>query len=250
MDRQSFDITLPSNASIDTHPDNKINSYVTQLPSEIRLTGKWEVGLREIHYPRTWPLVVDDEAYISITTVSGAGGGLTTAVGLIPPGEYLVIPFIARLRKVLKQMTGRVTISHYINSGKIGFVVSKGVELGLSPAVSAITGFGYKKTIIKKGTSRSPHAMDFTGGIDGVYVYSDLIQEKIVGHRSVPLLRVVPVEGEYGDNIYREYIKPLYVPISHNTFRTVEVNILDSAGRKIPFQSGKLTIVLHLRKIS
>ena len=92
--------------------------------------------------------------------------------------------------------------------------------------------------------------MDFTGGIDGVYVYSDLIQEKIVGHRSVPLLRVVPVEGEYGDNIYREYIKPLYVPISHNTFRTVEVNILDSAGRKIPFQSGKLTIVVHLRRIS
>jgi hypothetical protein len=250
MDRQSFDITLPSNASIDTHPDNKINSYITQLPSEIRLTGEWEVGLREIHYPRTWPLVVDDEAYISVTTVSGAGGVLATAVGVIPPGEYLVMPFVAQLKKSLKELTGRVTISHHVNAGKIGFTVNKGVELGLSPAVSAITGFGYKKTILQDGTTRSPHAMDFTGGIDAVYVYSDLIQEKIVGHRSVPLLRVVPAEGKYGNNVYREYIKPLYIPISHNTFRTVEVNILDSAGRKIPFQSGKLTIVLHLRKIS
>ena len=110
MDRQSFDITLPSNASIDTHPDNKVNSYVTQLPTEIRLTGKWEVGSHEMHYPRTWPLVVHDEAHVSITTISGTGGVLSTSVGLIPPGEYLVILFVAQLRKSLKQLTGRISI--------------------------------------------------------------------------------------------------------------------------------------------
>ena len=250
MDRNSFDITLPSNSSIDTHPDNAVNSYVTHLPSEVRLTGKWEVGLREIHYPRTWPLVVGDEAYISMTTVSGAGGVLATSKALMPAGHYLLRPFITQLKKTLKQLTSRITLTHHINSGKISFNISKGARLGLSPAVSAIMGFGYQEKFLNSGVSKSPHAMDFTGGIDGLYVYTDLIQEKIVGHRSVPLLRVVPVEGEYGSNVYREYIKPLYVPISHNTFRTVEVNILDSAARKIPFQSGKLTIVLHLRKVS
>ena len=44
---QSY-IRLPSNSSMNIYPDNRTHSYVTKLPDEIHLTGRWEIGLNEI----------------------------------------------------------------------------------------------------------------------------------------------------------------------------------------------------------
>ena len=49
-----FYLTLPSNASIKTYPDNTLAHYITDLPQRIDLSGEWECGLAEIQYPHTW----------------------------------------------------------------------------------------------------------------------------------------------------------------------------------------------------
>ena len=49
-----FFIRLPSNSSINIYPENRTCSYVTKLPDEIHLTGRWEIGLKEIQYPLSW----------------------------------------------------------------------------------------------------------------------------------------------------------------------------------------------------
>lgn len=54
MTRDQFYITLPSNSSMQYFPDNRTCCYITQLPRAIELTGEWEVGLAEIHYPLTF----------------------------------------------------------------------------------------------------------------------------------------------------------------------------------------------------
>jgi len=52
MDDQ-FQITLPSNSSVNYYPKNKGNSYTTHLHSKINLEGQWEVALMDIQYPFT-----------------------------------------------------------------------------------------------------------------------------------------------------------------------------------------------------
>ena len=43
-----FYVTLPSNASMDTHPDNKKSNYTTQFSTPIVLDGNYEVALANI----------------------------------------------------------------------------------------------------------------------------------------------------------------------------------------------------------
>ena len=49
-----FYIRLPSNSSMNVYPENRTSSYVTKLSNEIHLTGRWEIGLKEIQYPLSW----------------------------------------------------------------------------------------------------------------------------------------------------------------------------------------------------
>ena len=48
-----FYLTLPSNSSMDYHPENTLTNFVTRLPTVIDLEGSWEVALMEIQYPHT-----------------------------------------------------------------------------------------------------------------------------------------------------------------------------------------------------
>ena len=54
MSGTHFYLTLPSNASLNEFPNNKMTSYRVKLPQSIDLEGVWEVGLYSISYPNTW----------------------------------------------------------------------------------------------------------------------------------------------------------------------------------------------------
>ncbi len=45
-----FYITLPSNTSADTFPNNTASEYMTKLSRRIQLSGEWEVALHTISY--------------------------------------------------------------------------------------------------------------------------------------------------------------------------------------------------------
>ena len=49
-----FYLVLPSNSSMVTHPNNTLTQYITNLPRRKSLSGVWECGLTEIHYPHDW----------------------------------------------------------------------------------------------------------------------------------------------------------------------------------------------------
>ena len=46
----SFYIFLPSNSN----KENKIGSFTVKLPETIRLSGEWEISMREFNYTRSW----------------------------------------------------------------------------------------------------------------------------------------------------------------------------------------------------
>ena len=59
MELEPFYVTLPSNASMDFYPTNKISQYRTKLPKSISLSHQWEVGLCELIFPANWYNVVE-----------------------------------------------------------------------------------------------------------------------------------------------------------------------------------------------
>ena len=106
----SFQITLPSNASVKLFPENRANSYRTKLFKTLDLGGggesEWEVALVDIAYPQNWANVLestDIEIILERVATSqaepgegsseGAGSEVVTAtstmgVFTIPKGHY------------------------------------------------------------------------------------------------------------------------------------------------------------------
>ena len=58
MASDDFYLVLPSNSSMSMYPNNTLAHYVTNLPRRIILSGEWECGLTEIHYPHDWYNVI------------------------------------------------------------------------------------------------------------------------------------------------------------------------------------------------
>ena len=67
-----FYMTLPSNASMKTHPDNTLTHYITALPQRIDLTGEWECGLAEFQYPHTWYNVTENDVWLFLNTIDAS----------------------------------------------------------------------------------------------------------------------------------------------------------------------------------
>ncbi|GIY60272.1 uncharacterized protein CDAR_28381 [Caerostris darwini] len=200
----SFYLTLPSDSSLHYFPNNKISSFVTQLPSPITLDGKWEVGLAEIIYPHTWYNVNETNNMFGFDL---GDGKLNTRK--LSPGSYETIP------DILKAMA---LTSHE----------------GFQPQVI--------ENIKESSFTADPHTE-----FPIFYVYSDIVQPVVVGHVEAPLLRVVRISGNDGDVINVLYDRPHYVPVIRQSFQTIEIEIRLNSGNLVPFERGKVIIVLHFR---
>ena len=87
-----FYIKLPSNSSTNVYPENRPYSYVTKLPDEIHLAGRWEIGLKEIQYPPSWFNIEEWVGYFTVdtTNVAEIENDHKDVYGLkLPVGYYL-----------------------------------------------------------------------------------------------------------------------------------------------------------------
>jgi hypothetical protein len=69
--------------------------------------------------------------------------------------------------------------------------------------LATVLGFD-QDTLIEKKTS-SPYATDINGGVSSMYVYTDIVDAQFVGDVKVPLLRIVNIEGEYGNTVHASF---------------------------------------------
>jgi hypothetical protein len=103
---------------------------------------------------------------------------------------------------------------------------------------------------------RSP--VELNQGLNLMFVYSDVVEYNVVGHTSVPLLRVIPFkvdsaaaadqEGGNTYHVHREFVHPHYLPVSKSYLDTVNIAIKGDLGQNIPFTKGKVTVKLHFQK--
>lgn len=254
-----FYLTLPSNSSMDVYPENTMANFKTKLPSRVELTGRWEVGLVEIQYPHSWYNLSEVEELI-ITPAVSEEEGTPMASGepyiiRIPPGYY---PTITDLTKRIEEEIGRAmswgkkrnkNIFDYDDiTRKVSVKLTKNpfpFSLTLSATIQRILGF--ESNTLHVGTTEGVMGVDMDP-LHSIYVYCDLVEKRVVGDKMVPLLRVIPAEGNHGEMVTRIYENVHYVPIQLKSFEGVEIDIRDNTGVSVPFERGTLNVTLHFRR--
>ncbi|KYN09499.1 hypothetical protein ALC57_18386 [Trachymyrmex cornetzi] len=100
--------------------------------------------------------------------------------------------------------------------------------------------------------STEPYSL-WRGIPDKMFVYCDICEPYIIGDVGTPLLGIVPVEIRnhnyaFGANLVKHFSFPNYIPLRRTNFRTIEIDIRDHLGKKIPFEFGTLTVTLHFKR--
>ena len=177
-----FYLTFPSNSSIAFFPDNTLTHYVTHLPKPIDLDGKWEVGLVEIQYPHTWYNVQKECAWIVYRgNATGQTLRKTLKEGLYETPTKL-IDYLNR------EMTDTKNVKfHYdLVSKKVSLYVAPGAFVKISKTLNLM--LGLDQTRYDSGLHLSKHVVDVNQGFYSLYIYSSIVESRMVGDTMACLL--------------------------------------------------------------
>lgn len=248
MGEAQFYITLPSNSSVNVYPENTVSNYITKLPQEVNLNGEWEVGLAEMQYPRTWINVREGQHWIYFR------GGAHEMVNAdkIPIGYYdtvqdLIDEIHQALERLSTQAALNIRLSYEKIANRVKFTIKNGASILVMDDVATMLGLELPIPAPINSSLTAPYAPNLRLGMHSLFVYCDLVHAQMVGDAQVPLLRIVPVQGQHGEYVTRTYQSPQYLPVSRKTFESIEIDIKDDTGRNVPFESGKSVVTLHFR---
>ena len=212
-----FYIVLPSNSSMITHPNNTLAQYITNLPRRINISGVWECGLTEIHYPHDWYNVRNARLTVE------HDGNMETDV-CFEDGYYHSPEALA-------------TTLNGDKPGRVKFAWSGDSTTSLTSSARSMF-------------VRASSVVDLRRGFESLYVYSSIVEPRIVGDKIAPLLRIVPITGRHGEMVTTRFDHVQYIPVLSREFGSVETEIRDDTGRPVPFERGKVTVTLHFRRCS
>ena len=102
-----------------------------------------------------------------------------------------------------------------------------------------ILGFGTGDGVVirttltdRKTLAQGNSIVDLWCGFESLYVYSSIVEPRIVGDKIAPLLRIVLITGRHGEMV------------------TARFDHVQYTGRPVPFERGKVTMTLHFRRCS
>ena len=263
-----FYMTLPSNASMEMHPDNTLTHYVTHLPQRIDLTGEWECGLAEVQYPHTWYNVTENDAWLFLNPVDAPHTYRRTQLSCGYYDDPLTLMYhVNKGLYTLRTSTTQAQMSYSSVTQKMTLHMTA-ITLFTIPHPTTASMLGFRKPVASdSATASSSTTMDsrpsdssypfhfeaedvvnLTQGFDTLYVYTNIVESRIVGDTLAPLLRPLPISGRNGDRVSARFTNVHYVPLLYSHFDSIEVDIRDDMGRRVPFEYGRVTVTLHFRR--
>ena len=255
-----FYMTLPSNASMKTHLDNTLTHYTTDLPRRIDLVGEWECGLTEMQYSHTWYNVTEDDVWLFLNEIDvpdvtrraklscGYYDDPLTLMYHVNNGLYSLRTEKTRAQMSYSSVTQKMTLHMTENTSfTIPYHSSVASMLGFHESVA---------TVSDSRTSDSSYpfhieaadVVDMTQGFNTLYVYTDVVESRVVGDTLAPLLRSIPISGRHGDRVSERFTNVHYIPLLRSNFHSIEVDIRNDMGQRVPFEYGRVTVTLHFRR--
>jgi len=256
-----FYLVLPSSSSHAYYPNNDPGHYFTKLPQEICLEGEWEVGLSELQLQNTVGAVFVDDLWLEFMVYNKSAyrikyndpSDISSRIKIhIPNGAHYVPDEIVTVindaiqRSETSRSFYRTSHISYNTSDKTFtfHLFRKYLLLKMSPNLQSLLCFDRNNLKYETSTSNKRFHRNF----GRIYIYSNIVSERVVGDSMVPLLRSIPL-GETEDVVYRLYERPFYVPIKTRQFGVIEVLLRDERGRNVAFGPDSSTeITLHFRR--
>jgi hypothetical protein len=253
MGENSIYITLPSNTTNEMFPNNTISHYTVRLPKRIDF-GDYEAALVEIQYPKSWTTI--GGWIFSVMTYNTVRHVTSLAKVEIPTTKLNSVQSLLEvIRKRLDEINGighKYVFDYNEATGRTGFRLEDSDSMLLfQDNLREMLGFKQKHFRGDTDWHWSDYPTDISNGMTSLYVYSNIVQNQFVGDVMVPLLRTVPIRGSVWD-AYRseEFRHHHYLPLKNETTDLVEIKIVRDNGDSIDFQTGKVIVVLHLRRVS
>ena len=69
---------------------------------------------------------------------------------------------------------------------------------------------------------RAYSIVDLRRGFESIYVYSSIVEPRIVGDKIAPLLRIVPITGRHGEMVTAHFDHVQHIPVLSREFGIVE----------------------------
>jgi len=86
--------------------------------------------------------------------------------------------------------------------------------------------------------------------VNSLYIYTDVIENDLVGDSLVPLLRTVDISGEPGEARHEIFTRCYYKRVNRSNIPSIEIQINSETGKVVKFESGHVICVLHFRKVT
>lgn len=256
IQNKEFYLTLLSNSSVKYYPKNTANKFVTQLPQRIELHDDMEVALFEIQYPSVANVTKGNNT-LSVTYSVKSTEDVRTVMKTIEikPGYYQSVSAVLQaINSVITTETRELNI--FLTEVKSFTKVDHAVDSSISSVIfcdilSLQLGFEPDMNIISVKKSPNMHRLN-AGFPKQLYVYCDIFDSHVVGDIFSPLARVISLDmlwhkEKYGSNSALLFNLPMYFPVAKREFSSITIDIRDTFGDPIAFDSEVLSIVLHIR---
>ena len=274
-----FYVHLPSDSSLSVYPDNVVAKYTTKLPKNVDLDGQYEVGLSEIIYPTDYFNFDNrDKPYrfwiqYLVKTVNSETNEEEETVQvrkkrLVKSGRYKTVDdFLTSFNRLITdEFTDRELPNNCIrfikndedrlvlvnNSPRSASSV-EGISFVMSPQLTRRLGFDEQVDPIplnRNSRTLAKNAFELDMGKNLMFVYSDVVSHSMVGDVSAPLLRVCNLPTLSTErSIHLSFTNVHYKPVHKTHFESIAVSINTETGELMPFQSGKVLVTLHFRRV-
>lgn len=231
---------------MDVHPENTLTEFKIKLPQPLELVGEWEVGLAEITYPRRWYNVPHDSMFHFTLDESA---GKSWSVKTIKQGYYETPRDLLRHMFKGEKMEGKLDFDYSNMSQKVTLQIRDRSLIQLQKQTGELLGYDmpYGPRIFGAGDFESDYVAD-VDPVHHLFVYTNIVEDQIVGNVKVPLLRIVKVTGNYGSVQTLDYTNIHYIPLKQKFIDTIEVSVRDDTGNKIQFTRGRVIVKVHFRR--
>lgn len=275
MAPNQFYLTLPSDASLDVYPNNTVANFTTKLANTVVLDGQYEVGLSEIIFPTDYYNIDNRQKLYRMGTkvryinIAERKSDELIEKCLLSNASYSTVEeFLEHFNRQIKDaILQHINISSTVSAdidtnGKLFFTVTPSGPVVKLPDMEMEVYFVITRPLgLRLGFEgalniplsvpariRASERFDLYQGLRMMFVYCDILSHSLVGNVSAPLLRVCNLQNRSVTHI--SYPDIHYKPVQKSQFDNIEISINTEDAQLMPFQSSKVLVTLHFRRIN
>ena len=85
--------------------------------------------------------------------------------------------------------------------------------------------------------------------LDNVFVYTDIIEQSLIGENQANLLGYFPIKSNFGETRYWCFNPPYDYKVIKNFIDTISIKLNRMNGELFPFKNGKIIIRLLFKRV-